>query len=128
MAVITLTATGSNQVQASTALTAGAHRDMHVYNPSEHTIIVNVEGAVIAAADLITWVDLDGITEIPGTRGNGHDLIVGPGEFRNVAVVNAHTAANAPRFTARSAHGAGDYVGDTVVIGTLGVVNGSNVN
>jgi len=98
MAAITLTATGSNTVTAAT-IAAGAHRDFHVYNPSEHTIIINIVGGVTAGSTSVSWVTTDE-TELPGTRNNTRGLIVGPGEYRDVAIINNHTATQTVAMTA----------------------------
>ena len=132
MAAITLTATGSNTVTAAT-IAAGAHRDFHVYNPSEHTLILNILGGATGVTDgvpnnsRVSWVSTEE-NEIPGTRNSARGLIVGPGEFRDVAIVNSHTATQTVAITAESAHNAGTYVGDVVYVGTLNTVRTAGVN
>jgi len=126
MAAITLTATGSTTVTAAT-IASGAHRDFHVYNPSEHTLIINILGGVTAGAESVAWVSPDE-DELPGTRNGARGLIVGPGEFRDVAIINNHTATQTVAMTAESAHNAGTYVGDVVYVGTLNTVQSAGVN
>jgi len=134
MAAITLTATGSNSLSVA-SLAAGAHRDFHVYNPSEHTIIINALGAITTLTNgvpnnlSVAWTNADdNNTPATGTRNYRRALVIEPNTFRTVSLFNNHTAAQAINLTAESAHGAGDYVGDVVYIGTLNTVNTAGVN